>query len=381
MSYGADGPAEKLQFAHLLTRSLAPTGVGVMICPLCLNKIFRFKRIKNEGRLSYQCARSGCRGIVPRMFVEDYRIYPPVVVSAVGFSGHGKTTFLASLFNIMEKIAGILPRFSTLALDEESLDIVNQNREMLIQGELPESTPKNFPRPTIVRAGVIPKYGKKHLLFYDASGEAFERPTEMVQYASFVKHSETVMFLVSLKDLEEPKTEMHNLLQVYIQGIRKLGGYPQKQHLVIVYTKADELRERFVPDNSPVRKLNLRGQAGGALRKLKKRPMNRDWGDVWEYLVSDNLEDTANLRKYISQMNRISKRLREFTEYELGVHNFLNLSKESFKSCEFSIISALGAKPVGSQLQVSATPRRVIDPLLWMVEKSTPPLWKRILIG
>jgi len=323
------------------------------------------------------------------MFVEDYRIYPPVVVSAVGFSGHGKTTFLASLFNIMERIASILPRFSTLALDEESLDIVNQNRAMLIQGELPASTPKNFPRPTIVRAGMIPRYGKRHLLFYDASGEAFERPTELVQYASFVKHSETVMFLVSLKDLEEPKTEMsegakrsvHNLLQVYIQGIRKLGGYPQKQHLVIVYTKADELREWLVPENALEGEERMPSQIGEeGLRKLKKRPMKTDWSDIWEYLVSDNLEETANLRKYISQMKRISKRLREFTEWELNVHNFLNLSEESFKSIEFSIISALGAKPVGSQLHVSATPRRVIDPLLWMVQKSTLPLWKRILI-
>jgi len=320
------------------------------------------------------------------MFVEDYRIYPPVVLSAVGFSGHGKTVFLASLFNMLERMASILPRFSTLALDEESLDIVNQNREMLSQGELPESTPKNFPRPTIVRAGIVPKYGRRHLLFYDASGEAFERPTEMVQYASFVKHSETVMFLVSLKDLEEPKTEMHNLLQVYIQGIRKLGGYPQKQHLLVVYTKADELRERFAPENSLEEEDRIPSQgenetAGILPRRLKKRPMKWDWGDIWEYLVSDNLEETANLRKYLSQMKYISKRLREFTARELDVHNFLNLSEASFKSLEFSIISSLGAKPVGSQLQVSAIPRRVIDPLLWMIQKSIPPLWKRILIG
>lgn len=357
-----------------------------MICPLCLNKVFRFKRTNSEGRLSYQCPRSECKGIVPRMFVEDYRIYPPAVLSAVGFSGHGKTVFLASLFNILEKMASILPRFSTLALDEESLDIVNQNREMLSQGELPESTPKNFPRPTIVRAGIVPKYGRRHLLFYDASGEAFERPTEMVQYASFVKHSETVMFLISLKDLETPKTAMHNLLQIYIQGIRKLGGYPQKQHLVVVYTKADELREWFGPENSLEAEEKMpsprrEGTAGIFPRRLKKRPMKWAWSDIWEYLVEDNLEETANLRKYLAQMKYISTRLREFTARELDVHNFLNLSQESFKSLEFSIISSLGAKPVGSQLPVSPTPRRVIDPLLWIIQKSIPSLWKRLLIG
>jgi hypothetical protein len=36
----------------------------------------------------------------------------------------------------------------------------------------------------------------------------------------------------------------------------------------------------------------------------------------------------------------------------------------------FSIISALGTEPQGARLSVEIVPRRILDPVLWVMEKS-----------
>lgn len=325
-----------------------------MLCPFCLGEV-RFRRSRSWGRTApaYLCPE--CNEQVPALYVQDYRSYPPVVVSAVGFRQHGKTVYFASLFYALKKLRlpAYWPTFFTMALNEESLDTVYGNVEMLEQGDLPHSTPKNFPRPTMLRVEDMPLFRQVDwaLLFYDTGGESFERPTQLVQYAGFVRRARTAMLLVSVTDLEDPARDMHRLLNTYVVGMGELGGRTEEQHLVVVYTKADRM----------------------ALRLPSWR---RRWPDLHRYLVEGSVECLAHPRGYIRQLHRVSDRLHNFTEEALQAHEFLHAGRSHFCTLSFAIVSALGAEPDRGRMPVQIVPRRVLDPLLWMIEKSHPPWWR-----
>jgi hypothetical protein len=314
-----------------------------MLCPFCLADVrFKRQRLAANQNSVYLCP--ACSEQSPALYAQDYRKYPPVVVSAVGFRQHGKTVYFSSLFYTLKKLtlARDWPEFFTMGLDEDSLDTVYGNARLLEGGALPDSTPKNFPRPTLVRAEGIPMQPNCTLLFFDTGGECFEKPTQLVQFAGFVRRAKAAMLLISIPDLGDPRAEMQKLLNTYTVGMRELGGDTQAQHLVVVYTKADQLAAR------------LTGR----------------WEDVRTYLVQGSVDALAQPDGYMQRMRRVSSLLRDFTEQELCAHEFLNAAQANFKSTSFSIISALGAGPEGARLPVAIVPRRILDPLLWVMEKS-----------
>jgi hypothetical protein len=314
-----------------------------MLCPFCLADV-KFKQVKPSGRLTSIYVCSDCNEQTPALYVQDYRKYRPVVISATGFRQHGKTVYFAALFYTLKKLtlARDWPDFFTMGLNEDSLDTVYGNARLLEGGALPDSTPKNFPRPTMVRAEGVPMHPNCTLLFFDTGGECFEKPTQLVQFAGFVRRAETAMLLVSIPDLADPRAGMQQLLNTYIVGLRELGGRPENQHLIVVYTKADQLAQRFA----------------------------RRWADLTTYLVGGSVEDLAKTDGYMERLQRISNRLLAFTEQELQAHEFMNAAEANFKSISFSIISALGTEPQDGRLAVAIVPRRILDPLLWVMEKS-----------
>lgn len=316
-----------------------------MLCPFCLGQV-RFKQEKATGtRWSvYVCPL--CNEQIPALYSLDYRKFPPVVVNAVGFRQHGKTVYFATMFYALKKLklAVHWPRFFTMGLNEDSLDTVYRNVSMLEDGALPASTPKNFPRPTMIRVNGIPMQPDCTLLCYDTGGECFERPTGLVQFAGFVRRARTAMLLVSIPDLKNPPTEMHQLLNTYVVGMGELNGGTQDQHLVVVYTKADRVAEQ----------------------------LDNHWGDIREYLSQGSVDGLAQPDQYIAHMHDISGRLHSFTRSELKADEFLNAAHANFKSVTFSAVSALGAHPDSEKLSVGILPRRILDPLFWMMEKSLP---------
>jgi hypothetical protein len=184
-------------------------------------------------------------------------------------------------------------------------------------------------------------------LFFDTGGECFEKPTQLVQFAGFVRRARAAMLLISIPDLEDPRAGMQQLLNTYVVGLRELGGRSKNQHLVVVYTKADQLAARF----------------------------NRRWKDLTSYLVKGSVADLAKTDGYMDRMYTVSERLLDFTGQELHAYEFLNTATAHFKSVHFSIISALGAGPSNGRLPVAIVPRRILDPLLWIMEQSfTSPL-------
>jgi hypothetical protein len=314
-----------------------------MLCPFCLADV----KFKLEG--GYFCP--DCDEQVPAMYVRGYEEYPPRIVSAVGLRGHGKTVYFASLFYMLQESplpAFWQPDFFALSLSDQDIETVHSNAKMLKDGKLPGSTPMNFPRPTMLRVAGIPLWQKQRnctLVFYDTSGEAFERASELVKYARFARQAQMVMLLVSLPDIQDPPHEMLTLLNTYAIGIADLGGNARDQDLMVVYTKADEMAGR-----------------------LSLPP----WDNVKTYLADGSVGSLAHTRGYRRQMYEISNWLYDFTRSELKADQFVNLAQTNFRSVGFSIVSALGAAPKDGRLSTAVEPLRVLDPILWMMETAPP---------
>lgn len=315
-----------------------------MLCPFCLNDVIFYKS-KNE----YICPQ--CKQEVPTIYVQDTDT-KRVTVSAVGFSGHGKSVCFASLFYFLSDLSNFWPKFTSLPLDDKSIETVMNNSRALSRGDLPPPTPKNFPIPSIISFTGIPFFHNRFFLFYDIGGEVFEKITTLVDYASFIKNSRTMTFFISLSDLNEKIKkdggflcdEMKNLLNTYIGGYSKINtdGRKKSQDLLVVFTKGDRLKDMLPKD-------------------------------VWEYLclnpseiydVNDKFSDDCML-KHIKQMKNISNSLQKFVDKELKARAFINLAKEYFKSVNFMVVSSLGAEPKGGKIK--AIPKRVEDILIWLM--------------
>ena len=309
-----------------------------MLCPYCVEEIKKTEK---------NCPK--CEKEIPLLYKKYYPnsgIFTkkePVVMSAVGFSGHGKTVYFASLLYVMNnELTKVWQRFFRQSIDREAVDIVRQNSRMLEQRELPESTRQNFPHPNVHHLAHLPKHKNKLLVIYDTSGEAFEEDLRLERYASFVTRTRTVMFLISLIDLENPISEnIHRLLDVYVQGMERLKANSKKQNLIVVFTKADVLLDKYF----------------------------KDYPDIAHHLTSPSYVELGDYKKYVSKLQAISSALADFMKNTLDAHNFVNMAKDSFKSVSYCAISSLGHAPEGARLKDNMSPIRVADPLLWILEK------------
>lgn len=313
-----------------------------MLCPFCLAQVKQFTKNANTG---YACPE--CKESVPALYANGYTEFPPVVLSSVGFRGHGKTVYLAAFFHALShhELPRHWPGFYKTAPGDRSLEILDANIRMLKAGNLPDSTPQNFPKPTLVQVKGIPTGKGATLLCYDAAGESFEKAVRMVTYAKFLARSTTVLFLLSIPDLEregaDVAQEMERLLTVYRNGIAELGGNTQLQRLLVVYTKADEWSALFDDQYQGLR----------------------------DYLQAGTFDGLADYPRYKKSLFAISEQLRILTAEHLQAQAFLNNAQDNFNGVRFCVVSALGAAPTGQQVQTSIAPRRVLDPLLWVLDK------------
>jgi formylglycine-generating enzyme required for sulfatase activity len=333
-----------------------------MICPYCAEEIPADSQ-----------QHSGCR-IRDRFppFYADYHSnegsVDPIVLSVVGFPGHGKTVYLCALFDYLDnQLTYIWHDFYNNVLDQESLSKLNDNRRMLRSGMLPPPTEMSFPRPGIFRltnmphsvaGNGLPPLVDTTVLIYDPPGEAFKTEGSIVEFASFVKRSDCVLFLIDLTALGDSMAdEMALLLDTYVLGMRRMGIEKKSQHMIVVYTKSDEMKV-LVPEFTSF---------------LEQEPRLRD------YLDQQRPKTLADPHAHLRQLADISSLLETFTWSELNAGRFIHVAKDWFASVSYTVVSSLGAAPEESQdsdgngykrLPVKMSPRGVADPLLYVLAKS-----------
>jgi len=335
-----------------------------MICPYCVEDI------PSQSTKHETCTKLKDREFPPfylDFHAEEYS-RDPIVLSVVGFSGHGKTVFLCALFDYLDHyLIRVWPKFFNQRLDQESLTTVDTNLGELSKGGLPPRTAKNFPRPGIFRPTHLPKTNGASqmppledttILIYDPPGEAFSTEREIVEFASFVKRSDCVLFLIDILALTDSVPRgMAKLLDTYLLGMRRLGIKKGSQHMIVVYTKSDDLRVS-VPE--------FRGF-------LEKHPNLND------YLNERLPLSLANPDEHLERLEGISKLLEEFTREDLNAGRFIHEAEDWFASVSYTVVSSLGAAPEKfltetgvetEKLTVKMSPRGVADPLLYVLAKS-----------
>ncbi len=355
-----------------------------MICPYCAEDV------PIHSQYHHGCRRVGNKPFPP-LYLRHHsgeRSVEPVVFSVVGFPGHGKTVFLCALFDYLDDPLPYLWRtnFHNLVLDQESLSLLNDNRQKLRRGELPPPTQMSFPRPGIFRLTHMPSSARDNglpplddttFLIYDPPGEAFQTEDKIVEFASFVKRSNCVLFLIDLTALGTPVAHgMAQLLDTYVLGMQRVGIEQQSQHLIVVYTKSDEIKVS-VPEFTAL---------------LERETWLRD------YLEQQRPATLSDPHDHFEQLEKVSHLLEDFTWSDLKAAKFINVARDWFASTSFTAVSSLGGAPefeevrgedgaaaapdsaapdshIGNgrlrmRLTSEISPRGVADPLLYVLAKS-----------
>ena len=335
------------------------------LCPYCLEEAMIQRTINEDKTLSFSCR--NCQSSIDPLYLKSYKDYPPVVLNVVGFRAHGKTVFLSALFYAFRlfKLNRYWPQFSYLPVNHSSQKLILDNARMLQEGNLPEPTQQIFPEPTMILADGLPfvKNGKATLLIYDAAGESFEAPDEMITYAGFVKRAATVFFLINIPRIRhnnelDISSEMDRLLATYIQGMSTMNAQTKKQRLIVIFTCADEMipelsDSTIFPD--PLSDISLKS-----------------------YITEDAIANTQEQvplfesgSDYVAQMHVISNALELYAKSKLRAENFVLTANKHFGSVEYSIISALGFSPQGDgMLPATIDSKRLLDPFLWLLQYS-----------
>jgi parallel beta-helix repeat protein len=321
----------------------------MMLCPHCLRP-GELAPVEDpeQGRV-LRCPTPGCDfPTIPTLYAEDYPAHPPTPVSIIGLSGHGKTVFIEALLQEIQTLGARWAGsgFFFTWLDEVQMRNAYRRIRALRTGQLPKGTKTVFQQPQVLRLSNIPRVGGSQLVIFDTGGEAFLDSSTLADAAKYVRHSASVIWLLSLKkgDPYDTPDDVNQMVTVYLQTMSRLGGRTQDQTLILVLTKGDELIHR--PD--------LPASARAALEYPDYSPA----GSVWNTLEAASADLEAWLRSD-----------------RCGYHNLINLVKSRFKSVRYCIVSAQGAPAIDEGLEFGLMPRAVLAPLLWLWRLNRETVW------
>jgi len=294
---------------------------------------------------------------IPAAYTDALKKRQPVFyIFTIGYSGHGKTCFLSSLFfSLYHHVARVWNGFSFLGLNQDTLDKLHKSHVSVLEDlKLPAKTPIMFPAPLLLKAQRIPMKRDVHsrrytqeeavFVFYDVGGGTFDVDKKIEENLPIIKNMHTLLFLIDLPGLlRESNTasfqtcerKIHALLNVIYNTIRKLGQEKQKQ-LILCFTKAD-----LMINNEPC-----------------YGPLATWLDDTFD----DELPAVDNMEFYIKQLEQFSRVIEiYFAEHFPMVYNTL---KNNFKAVSFCTFSALGADPAAGQLSL-IEPKRILDPVFF----------------
>jgi hypothetical protein len=292
------------------------------------------------------------------------------VVATIGYPGHGKSVFLASLFwdsffFLSKAFQDDRLPFSVRAATEEASKVFYGNARLLHDLILPPANPRTRPEPAALEFKGIPSpsNGQRRnikLIFYDIAGEVFMDDSRTREYAPFVAEATDFIFLF------DPTHEEFNALSAaqLIDLVHRLAQ--KKKNLIVALTKMDELCAR-------------------------DEWWARAVGERW----TDSILTISDLDQYFDQMRWISETMRNWwIDEERTGYNLLGSLPANTRFC---MLSSLGHQPVwhcpscnrtnaitldhcsgcekeraGARIRLARKPEpfRVRDPLFWIFREA-----------
>jgi Double-GTPase 2 len=317
-----------------------------MRCPYCLDAASQFIR---DARTNLHHCQS-CRSQIPKAYLEaDDKLH--LTAGVVGFSGHGKTVYLTSLFSVLKHSSKYWAGYYYRSLDDYTHRVIYEQVPRFERGELPESTPVNFPSPALVQYHSLPVFDEAFIGYYDTAGEVFRQVEQIARAGYFVAHSDAVLFIISIPDIASGRAddEMSELLDTYIRAAedRLAGHIKARQRLIVIFTKSDLLLPVL---DERLQKWLCDGVASWYGMDLHAKLIDLSVASLW---------------------------IEEWLTQHLQASRFVNMARAHFQEVRFTLVSALGSDDIA--LDDEPKPLRVLDPFLWLLifAKGTPDSAKR----
>ena len=188
-----------------------------MKCPYCVRKL----RLKVQGQGSrhlYYCSK--CETEIHRAYV-DFPNTPFSRIGMVGYTGHGKTVYITSLFYQLQALDSFWDSYYFETLDDFTHDIMFEKVLELKKGRLFSGTPINFPEPAFIRFNSLPFFKTQIVSMYDIGGGVFDNLDLMTQKGKYLAHSDTIFFIMSLVEDD------------IIKDFGPMSTYPDNGNIVI----------------------------------------------------------------------------------------------------------------------------------------------------
>lgn len=320
-----------------------------IMCPYCLTPQ-AFTR-------SNRCQNPDCRiQEVPQEYIDNVRRTPPIWLTTFGTSQHGKTTYIDALSIWVESLGKITQDASYEYLDSHTIDQIRamRERDRTARPE-PGSTP-TVGRPLLISVDSLIPNQTHTLIINDLPGELSDDMLKLSDFATAIKHSQTIFFIVSLWDLlRDRQRQLGDLFTIYQQAMRRLGASFEGKNILVVFTKAD-LLAKFT-ETDPI--------------QLPESILRYLMNDQYRLLRTSRSRDLVPLDfdGYVEEMEDISKELQEFTRdsIESGA-SFISKIKKSNCKLKFCITSAQGDEVTADGKLGVVNRFRVLDPFLWAIK-------------
>jgi hypothetical protein len=317
----------------------------------------------------YTCV---CGLKVPALLLQEYEDSSPLVVQLLGWSGHGKSTYLAALGFVLSRLGSVWPAYTLRGGTPETLQQLTAAFRLVREGGMPAKTavstvpaasgatgPVAVPQHTYLLRN-LPDWGHRVVMFHDPAGQLCDDMTMPTEQLPFLTRAPVSLMFLSADDLDRDDFRtMDMLLTSYLHTLQSGGGQgPEQRGIVVVLSKADLHLNQMPPEihhylvSDPLWPVLLESSGGGASARVDA--------------VLDELED---VRLYLEEMYRVEAQLREWLVEEPPLRTLLLEAKRHDIELRFSVVSATGEE-VRGQAPISGTwrPHRVLDPLFWALE-------------
>lgn len=318
-----------------------------------------------------ECPHPECGQYLPADYVETCRTHPPVEVVVAGYSQHGKTEFLLSLFATLDALDRRVEGAFCTCLDQGTEDTLRMFRERERAGRPVDSTKKGETARLLLGVRSLPPFGDRFCRLFDTAGEVFKTRADVSVEVPALADVGAVWLVHSPFDqfTRRPDESLTRLLEAVQAGFQAVGAAPtadRPRPLVVVFSKTDKLvDENQVRIALPREVSEYTAADPFAGCTGPEAVYGPPWVDVAEY-VAGARKTSAALERYTAQVLP-------------GGSAFVSMARRlNYRPVLFTATSALGQDAVpgadGPRLAAARNPYRVTDPfLLTLALPAVPP--------
>lgn len=329
---------------------------GGVVCPFCLYSI-------SSQPLGTSCA--ACRREIPAFVQRELLDSPPLVLQLLGWSGHGKTSYLSALSFVLSRMTNVWDSYIFRAGTVETQTALATANRLVREGAFPDrdsAADGSASSPQIYLIRAMQRWGNRVVMVQDPAGQHCDTMQMPIEHLPYLLRAPVILMLLSADDLEgQDYRTMDMLLNNLIHTLESHEVAPgsPRRGMVVVLSKADLILGALPP----------------AIRRYlvedRLWPWIRPPGPGLRPRVPDGAAsgDRLDTRYYLQEMHEMDRALRDWLAHEPPLRTLQLEAQRHQIELRFAIVSATGEDPRGRRsLPGPWRPHRVVDPLFWALE-------------